>query len=98
MKKTPLREVKNFGPVTLPEFEAMGFRYLQQLEEVGFEAVCRKWVSYFPERLNANAFLGVIATLEGVVWVDATPAMRAKAKHLASQLRNEFGIRKRKKI
>ena len=86
MAKTPLSEVKNFGPVTRPELEAMGLKFVSDLERLGFEEVCRMWVRYFPERLNANAFLGVLATIEGIVWTQATPAMRGEARRLARQL------------
>ena len=87
--KTELSKVKNFGPVTLPELEAIGFKSVEELQELGAEEVCRKWISYFPERLNANAFLAVVATIEGVVWTKATPGMRGEARRLAAMLRVE---------
>jgi hypothetical protein len=89
-KRTLLSDIKNFGPITLPEINSLGFKYVEDLESVGFEEVCRKWVEYYPERLNANAFLGVLATLEGIVWTKATPKMRAQARNLAKRFRKEF--------
>jgi hypothetical protein len=86
-----LDQVKNFGPVTLPEMEAIGYYTVEQMERAGFEQVCRTWVEYFPERLNANAFLGVIATIEGIVWTKATADHRKLAKQLVTLLRREFG-------
>jgi hypothetical protein len=46
----------------------MKLRTFGDLEDLGWEAVCRKWVEHYPERLNVNAFIGVIATLEGISW------------------------------
>ena len=89
--------MKNFGPVTLPEFEAMGFQTREQLQELGWEEVCRKWVLYFPERLNGNAFLAVIATVEGIVWTKATSEHRAEARRLVSEMRQELGLKPAKK-
>jgi hypothetical protein len=88
-----LSQVKNFGPVTLPEIESLGFKYVEDLQRIGFEEVCRKWVKHFPDRLNANAFLGVIATIEELTWTKATPSMRADARNLARILRAENGIK-----
>lgn len=90
---TPLSKLKNFGPITLREFESMGFATLGQLEKAGLEAVCRKYVRYFPERLNANAFLGVICAIEHTVWTKATPNQRHRARSMAAQLRREFGAK-----
>lgn len=91
MAKLKLSEVKNFGPVTLPEMESLGFQFVEDLQRVGFEEVCRKWVEYFPERLNANAFLCVIATIGEMTWTKATPSMRAEARSFAKMLRKELG-------
>ena len=77
-RNTPLSRLVNFGPVTLPEFEAMGLKTFGQLEDLGWEEVCRKWVENFPERLNVNAFIGVIATLEGIAWTRVSASDRAK--------------------
>ena len=91
MAKKRLSDVKNFGPVTLPELESLGFQFVEDLQRVGFEEVCRKWVEYFPERLNANAFLAVIVTIGEITWTKATPSMRAEARSFARMLRTERG-------
>jgi hypothetical protein len=82
----------NFGPVTLPEFHAMGLTTFGQLEDLGWEAVCRKWVEEFPERLNVNAFIGIIATLEGISWTKVSPSDRAQARRLVAKLKAEYGL------
>ncbi|MFN8790401.1 MAG: hypothetical protein ACK5Y2_02985 [Bdellovibrionales bacterium] len=87
-----LAGLKNFGPVALAEFQAMGIEYLHQIADLGFEETCRLWIQHFPERLNANAFLGIVCSLDGVVWTQATYGHRAAAHALARQLRQELGL------
>lgn len=87
---TPLATVVNFGPVTLPEFTAIGITTVDQIERLGAEEVCRRWVERFPERLNGNAVVGVVATLEGVPWTRVSPGGRARARRIADDLRSLF--------
>ncbi len=89
--KTPLAKVVNFGPVTLPEFEAIGITTVDQIERLGAEETCRRYVERYPERLNVNALLGVVATLEGVPWTRISPGGKALARRIADTLRAEFG-------
>ena len=91
-KRIPLKGLKNFGPVTFTEFDSMGILYLDQIEKMGFEDTCRMWVQYYPERLNANAFLGIACALDGVVWTNATALHRGMARSLVSAMRKEFGL------
>lgn len=93
-----LKEVKNFGPVSVAEFETMGIFYLDEIEDLGFESTCRKWVEYFPERLNANAFIGIACTLDHVTWTQATSSQRAKAHQMVAKLRQELSLPPAKKI
>lgn len=95
-RDVPLSKLVNFGPVTLPEFEAMGLHTFGDLEDLGWEEVCRKWVENFPERLNVNAFIGVIATLEGISWTKISASDRAKARNLVAQLKREYGLEEKK--
>lgn len=90
--RQPLAKLKNFGPVTLREFHAMGIEYFDQLEALGFEEVCRRWVEACPQRLNANAFLAIVCTLEGTVWTQASSSQRAAAHALVKELRGEYGL------
>ena len=91
-RSTKLSKLVNFGPVTLPEFKAMGLTTFGQLEDLGWEEVCRKWVKNFPERLNVNAFIGVIATLEGIAWTKISASDKANARNLVNKLRKEYGL------
>jgi hypothetical protein len=88
----PLGEVVNFGPVTLAEFESLGIVTLDQLEELGFEETARRWVERYPERLNVNAFIGLVATLDGVVWTRVNASQKAKARNLVNQMKRELGL------
>jgi hypothetical protein len=91
MTNTPLKKVKNFGPVTLAEFEAMGLTTLEQVKLLGFDETCRKWIQYFPDRLNANAFIGIICAIEDTVWTKATSEQRRTAHAMVKELKSEFG-------
>ena len=90
--RTPLKKVKNFGPVTLGEFESMGILFFDQIEKLGFEETCRLWVQYYPERLNANAFLGIACALDKIVWTCATPEHRQLSHKMVSTLKSELGL------
>lgn len=87
---TPLREVVNFGPATLPELAAIGITTVDQIERLGAEEVCRRWVERFPERLNVNAVVGVVATLEGVPWTRVSAGGRAAARRIVDDLKGVF--------
>lgn len=52
---TPLGAAVNFGPVTLPGFAAVGVTTLDQIERLGADEVCRRYVERFPERLNGDS-------------------------------------------
>ncbi|MFO0604596.1 MAG: TfoX/Sxy family DNA transformation protein [Polyangiales bacterium] len=88
---TRLADVVNFGPVTLPEFAAVGITTVDQIERLGAEETCRRYVERFPERLNVNALVGVVATLEGVPWTRVSPGGKALARRIADDLAAHFG-------
>ena len=89
---TRLTRVKNFGPVTRAEFKSMGIETLEQVKTLGFEETCRTWVQYYPERLNANAFIGVICAIEDTVWTKATSEQRRIAHALVKEMKHDFGL------
>ena len=89
--QTPLADVVNFGPVTLPEFAAIGITTVDQIERLGVDEVCRRYVERFPERLNVNAVVGVVATLEGVPWTRVSASGRARARRIVDDLKALFG-------
>lgn len=91
-KPIPLSDVINFGPVTLAEFESMGITTLDQIEDLGLEEAARRWVEYYPERLNVNAFIGLIATLDGISWSKVSANQRSRARALANLLRRELNL------
>ncbi len=87
-----LKDVPNFGPVTLAEFESMGIDTLDQIDALRAEGTARRWVKCFPNRLNANALIGIVTALDGVVWTCATDDHREIARHLVDKLRAEKGL------
>lgn len=91
-RSTPLSRLINFGPVTRAELESIGIRTFGDIEDLGWEEVCRRWVTHFPERLNVNAFMGIIATLEGMKWTKVTESEKAPARRLVNELRQELGL------
>lgn len=88
---TPLDRVVNFGPVALPELAAVGITTVDQIERLGADEVCRRWVERYPERLNVNAVVGVVATLEGVPWTRVSADGRARARRIVEDLKAHFG-------
>ena len=90
---TPLDRIVNFGPVTLPEFAAIGITTVDQIERLGAEEVCRRYVERFPARLNVNAVIGVVATLEGVPWTRISPGGKGLARRIVDDLEAHFGPR-----
>ena len=88
----PLTQVLNFGPVTRVELESVGIMTLDQIEDLGFEETARRWVEKYPERLNVNAFIGIVATLDGVSWTRVNSAQKAKARALVNKMRAELGL------
>lgn len=95
---TPLNKVKNFGRVTLAEFESMGIATLEQIKKMGWEETCRHWIQYYPERLNANAFVGIITAVEGITWAKATSEHKAEVRRLVTELRREHNMPPAKKV
>ncbi len=93
---TPLKKVKNFGPVTAGELNSIEIVTIGQVRKLGFEETCRKWVQYYPERLNANAFLGIVCSIENTVWTKATAEQRKMAHSMVRLLRSEFDLPQRK--
>jgi hypothetical protein len=90
--ETSLSQLLNFGPVTLPELEAIGLKTLGDIRRIGWEDVCRRWAETFPERLNVNAFIGIIAALDGIVWTKITNSQRDQARRLVNSLRKELNL------
>jgi hypothetical protein len=76
----------------------MGFLYFDQLASKGWEEACRLYVQYYPERLNANAFIGIITALEDTVWTRATSEQKARAHQLVNELRKDLGLPPAKKL
>ena len=86
---TPLSKVKNFEPVTAADFAAMGLKTLEQVVELGWEDTCRRFVLYFPQRWNAEVFIGIICGIAGTS--EATDRQRNMANDLVKLMKYELG-------
>ncbi|MFO0750611.1 MAG: hypothetical protein U1F43_33825 [Myxococcota bacterium] len=80
------------GPKTAAELAALGIDSVAAVRRLGWEEVCRRWVEACPERLNLNAFYGVLAVHDGVDWRDLPPERRADAAALKRRLALELGL------
>lgn len=87
-----LKDVVNFGPVTLFELESMGIVTFDQLETLGFEETARRWIEHYPQRLNVNAFVAILATLEGISWTQVNENQKMRARNLVNLLRAELHL------
>ena len=62
------------------------------MRKIGWGDLCCRWSENFPERLNVNAFIGILATLEGIDWTKITDGQRAQARRLVGNLRSELNL------
>ncbi len=85
--RVKLEDARNLGPQTAAEMETLGFKYLDQIEEIGWEEFCIKYCEYFPHRLNLNAFAAIIGAIEDEDWRKISPALKNQAKQLIRQIK-----------
>jgi hypothetical protein len=99
-KKTALRDVVNFYPMIVNELSSMGYQSLEDLQKLGWESLCRKYAKTFPERLNANMFLLLAASMQSLPKRRASEEMKIKAHKLVEKIKADqtpFRSRKPKK-
>ncbi len=77
------------GPTCDPELASIGIETLDDLRELGWEEVCARWADAYPLRLNVNAFVGVVAAIEGVDWRELDPAWKSRIRALRDRLARE---------
>jgi hypothetical protein len=86
--QTPIEDA--FGPVCSPELRRVGSTRVEQVIELGWEEAFLCWVEAFPNRINLNAAVGMIAAAEGVHWLKVSPSEKERARRLVSKLRKTF--------
>ena len=87
-KRIPVAEARNLGPTSAAEMQAMGIYYLDQIEEIGWEEFCIRYVELFPHRLNLNAFTSIIGALEDQDWRQVDPFLKTEAKALIRRIKS----------
>jgi hypothetical protein len=80
VKQTPIECA--FGPVCSPELRRVGITTVEEVLELGWEEAYLRWVEEFPNRINVNAAVGMIAAVEGVHWLKVNPVEKQRARRL----------------
>ena len=85
--RVPIAKARNLGPTSAAEMDAMGIHFLDQIEKMGWEEFCTRYVELFPHRLNLNAFTAIIGALENQDWRRLDPDLKAQAKALIRNIK-----------
>jgi hypothetical protein len=80
------------GPITSGELASIGLETVEAVAALGWEEAFVRWVEAYPERLNVNAAVGLVAVVRGVSWLHVTPNDKARARSLVDALRRERGL------
>lgn len=86
---TPIEEAINIGPLTGAELRSVGISSLEDLQEIGWEQVCRRWCEAFPERLHAMAAYALLGAEREINLLNLTKKERVAAKNLIQALKRE---------
>lgn len=70
------------------ELNSIGIKTFEQMQELGWEEICERWVQFYPERANLNAFAAIIGALQDRDWRKITPDSKVQAKRLLRQLKS----------
>lgn len=87
-KRIPIAKARNLGPISASEMEAMGILFLDQIEEMGWEDFCIRYVELYPHRLNLNAFTAIIGAIEDQDWRSIDSYLKAEAKMLLRRIKS----------
>lgn len=66
---------------------SLGVHYLDQIESLGWENFCVRYVEHFPHRLNLNAFTAIIGALEDQDWRKIDPDLKLRARQLIGRIK-----------
>jgi hypothetical protein len=80
------------GLITSGELASIGLGVVEAITAMGWEEAFVRWVEAYPERLNVNAAVGLIAAVRRVPWLDVDDADKAHARSLVDALRRERGM------
>jgi hypothetical protein len=79
----------NFGPVCTPELRAVGIDSEDAIRKLGWEEAYLRWVDRFPNRVNVNAAVAMLAAEQGISWLRVSPADKGRARALVKRLRRQ---------
>ena len=87
LKKTPISEARNLGQVSEFEFATLGVHYLEDIEAIGWQEFCVRYIEMYPNRLNLNAFTAIIGALYDQDWRTIDSYLKLKARQLIKQIK-----------
>jgi len=79
--------------ITEVELESLGLGSAVRIAAIGWEEAFLRWIEAYPERLNLNAAVGLIAKTEGISWLRVRAADKEHARVLVDALRRERGLK-----
>lgn len=85
---TLISKVRNLGPATEKELNAIGVMTFEQMIDMGWKEVCFHYVYHYPNRLNLNLVTAVIGALINQDWRDLEPDLKQEAREFIEALRN----------
>jgi hypothetical protein len=83
------------GPLTASELATIGIDTVERLVAMGWEEAFDRWVEAYPERLNVNAAVGLLAAENGVSWLKLNGSDKARARAKVDRIRAEWGLEPR---
>jgi hypothetical protein len=85
--QTPIELARNLGPVCGAELRSLGLNTVEQLKNIGWEKVFYRWVERYPNRINLNALVALMAAVTEQDWRKIDPDLKSEARQIINQLR-----------
>ena len=77
---TPIREMKNIGPVTADWLEEIGIQTEADLDAMGAVEAYRKLKALYPNKVSLNLLYGLQAGLLGISYLHLPPEIKEELK------------------
>lgn len=88
---TPISQCRNLGFVSERELNSIGISSFEEMRELGWEQVCEKYISCYPERLNLNMITSIIGALFDQDWRKLDSDLKVQAKRFLKVLKERKG-------
>jgi hypothetical protein len=97
--KTPLKKVVNMTPALVIELEAMGYRSLEDLQQIGWEKLCISYSKTHAARLTPEFFTLLNAIIKNTLLKKVTKDQAKKSEKLYKKIKasSEAGFAKKPK-